>query len=68
MEKDWPKKSSDLQLQEAQKKSDRAITPAVEAVCVPAQLALPTSQAAVPPSHSTLTGTELPQAKNSLHL
>ena len=52
MEKDWPKKSSDLQLQEAQKYSDRAITPAVEAVCVPAHLALPWS----------------PQAKQLCHL
>jgi len=39
MEKDWPKRPSDHQLQEAQKKdSDRAITPAAEAVHVPAHL------------------------------
>ena len=39
------------------KKLCRAVTPAAEAVSVPA------SQAAVPPSRSTLTGAELPQAK-----
>ena len=39
-EKDWPKRPSDYQLQEAQKKDfDRAITPAAEAVCVSAHLA-----------------------------
>ena len=45
MEKDWPKKLSDCQLQEAQKKkiSDRAITLATEAVCVLEHLALPGS-------------------------
>ena len=44
MEKDWPKRPSDLQLQEAQKKkTDTAITPATEAVRVPAHLALPGS-------------------------
>ena len=66
MEKDWAKRPSDLQLQEARKKTDRAITPVVEAVHVLAHLVLPkipTSQAAVPPSCSTLTGAELPQAK-----
>ena len=40
---DWPKRSSDCQLQEAKKNSDRAITPAAEAVCVPEHLALPGS-------------------------
>ena len=69
MEKDWSKKLFDHQLQEAWKKTDRAITPAVEAVCIPAQLA-PLSQAAAPPSCSTLTGAEVPQAKKKkvLHL
>ena len=44
MEKDWPKRPSDCQLQEAWKKnSDRAITPVVEAVHVPAHLAQPGS-------------------------
>ena len=62
MEKDWSNKLFDHQLQEAWKKTDRAITPAVEAVCIPAQLA-PLSQAAAPPSCSTLTGAEVPQAK-----
>ena len=34
MEKHWPKKPSDRQVQEAQKKdSDRAIAPAADAVC-----------------------------------
>ena len=42
--KDWPKRPSDSQLQEARKKdSDRAITPAAEVGCVPAHLALPGS-------------------------
>ena len=43
-EKYWPKMPSDCQLvQEAQEKTDRAITPVVEAVCVPAHLAMPGS-------------------------
>ena len=53
MEKDWPKRPSDNQVQEARKKdSDRSITPVVESVCVPAHLALPGS----------------PQAKKLCHL
>ena len=53
MEKDWPKRSSDHQLQEAQKKnSDRAITLTAGAVHVPAHL--------VP--------REFPQAKLLCHL
>ena len=57
---------SDCQLPEAQKKdSDRAITPAAEAVCVPTHLVrLPPTQ---PPSHSTLTGAKLPQAKSCVY-
>ena len=50
---------------------DRVITPAMEAVSVPAHLAptrVPASQAAAPPSCSTLTEEELPQAKKVLHL
>ena len=44
MERDWPKRPSDHQLQEAKKKdSERAITPAVEAGRVPAHLAPPGS-------------------------
>ena len=44
MEKDWSKRPSDHQLQEAQKKvSDRAITLAAEAVHAPAHLAPPGS-------------------------
>ena len=47
MEKDWPKRPSDCQLQEAQKKdSDRAITPAAEADRVPAHFAPPGSRRA----------------------
>ena len=42
-EKYWSKRSSDFQLQETRKKTVRAITPVVEAVCVPAYLALPGS-------------------------
>ena len=49
----------------SKKDSDKAITPAGEAVCVPAHFAppgrVPTSQAAALPSHSTLTGAEMPQ-------
>ena len=41
--KDWPKRPSDHQLQEAWKKTDRAIAPAAEAARVPAHLALPGS-------------------------
>ena len=43
VEKDWPKRNSDHQLQEAQKMTDRAITPLVEEVCVTAHLAPPGS-------------------------
>ena len=41
-DKDWTKRPSDHQLHEARRKdSDRAITPAAEAVCILAHLALP---------------------------
>ena len=43
MEKDWLKRPSDCQLQKARKKTDRAMTPAVEVVRVPAHLVLPGS-------------------------
>ena len=43
MEKDWPKKPSDCQLQELKKDTDRAMTPVVEPVHVPAHLMLPES-------------------------
>ena len=43
MEKDQPKRPSDRQLQKARKKTDRAMTPAVEVVRVPAHLVLPGS-------------------------
>ena len=51
----------------SKKDSDRAITPAAEAVCVPAHLVHqgPSIQAATPPSHLPLTGAGLPQAKKS---
>ena len=50
------------------KDSDRTITPGAEAECpcTVGTARVPTSQAAVPPSHSTLTGAERPQAKNVL--
>ena len=41
MEEGWTKRPSDCQLQEAQKKTDRGVTPAAEAICVPEHLALP---------------------------
>ena len=65
-EKDWPKRPSDHQLQEAQKKdSDMAITPTVEAVHVPAHLAPPVTLQAKQLYHidTILTGAELPQVK-----
>ena len=40
----------------------------MKVVCGPEQLAPPASQAAAPPSCSTLTGTELPQAKEKKSL
>ena len=43
MEKDWPKRLSDRQLQDAQKKTDRAITLVTEAVRVSAHLESPGS-------------------------
>ena len=43
MEKDWPKRPSDLQLQGAQKKTNRAIASAAEAVHVPAHWVPPGS-------------------------
>ena len=43
MKKDWPKRPPERQLQEAQGKTDRAVTPVVEAVHIPAHLALPGS-------------------------
>ena len=75
MYKDWPKRPSDRQLQEARKKTDGAITPVAEAVHVPIHLVLLGSPQAKQLSHlqlseprSTLTGEELPQAKKVLHL
>ena len=53
----------------SEKDSDRAIIPAVEAVCVPCTLGtarVPASQAAAPPSQSVLTGAELPRGEKSL--
>ena len=54
----------------SQKGSDKLIMPAAEAVQDTAHGAarVPASQAAAPPSCSTLTGAELPQAKKILHL
>ena len=41
MDKYWPKRPSDRQLQEAKKACDRVITPVAKAVCVSAHLAPP---------------------------
>ena len=46
MDKDWPKRPSDRQLQEACKKTDRATTPAAEAVRGASLLVLPGSMQA----------------------
>ena len=43
MEKDWPKRPSDRQLQKAWKKTDKALRPAAEAVLILAQLVPPGS-------------------------
>ena len=69
MEKDWPRRPFNRQLPEAQQKkkkeSDRAITPAAEAVRVPAHLAMPGSLQTkqLHHLHAQLTGVELPQTK-----
>ena len=68
MGKDWPKRPSDRQLQEVRKKdSYRAITPAAEAVHVPAtwghQGSRTSSSCTTLTGGSTLTRAELPQAK-----
>ena len=69
MEKD-AKEAFELPATRGSKKhSDRAVTPAMRAACVPATWrcqGLATSQAAAPPSCSTLTRAELPQAKERL--
>ena len=54
MEKDWSKRPYDCQLQEAQKDSDRAITPAEEAARIPAHL-VPTGSPQVGSLHSCPT-------------
>ena len=61
IEKDWPKRPSDHQLQEVLKKTDRAIILVAEAVRVPAHLAPSGSLKAKQSSWLTLTGAELPQ-------
>ena len=69
IEKDWPKRPSNRQIQEAGKKTDRAITPVAEAVHVAAHLVQPGSLQAKQLHHlhaQTLTGAELPQAKKNL--
>ena len=67
MEKDWLKRPSDRQLQEAQKKTDRVIHNAwgggSPCPCTLGTARVPICQADVPPSRSTLTGAEVPQAK-----
>ena len=67
-EKDWPKRLSDCQLQEAQKTTDRAITPAVEAVRVPAYLVSPESTQAKQLCHlhvQSSLGQNCPRQKES---
>ena len=49
--------------QRLEKNLDRAITPTIEAVCVPRTSRVPMTQAAAPTSLSILTGADLPQAK-----
>ena len=72
MEKDWPKKPSDHQLKEAQKKTLIGwwlLQWRQPVILYTWHHQGPCSQAAAPPSHSTLTGAELPQAKKKvLHL
>ena len=68
-EKDWPKRPSDGQVQEAQKKT--LIGPYLLRQRQSVSLHTwrrqgPESQAAGTPSHSAHTGAELPQAKKSL--
>ena len=70
MEKDWLKRPSDRQLQEAQKKTDRVIHNSwgggSPCPCILCATRVPTSQAAAPPSLPTLTGAQLPQAKRKI--
>ena len=63
MEKDRPKRPSDHQLQEAWKESHYSCGRGSSYPCTVGTARVPASQAAVPPSCSTLTGAELPQAK-----
>ena len=68
MEKDWPKRPLTASYNRLEKDSDRAITGGSLCPCTLGATRVPTSQAAAPPSRSTLTGAELPQAKKVLHL
>ena len=71
MEKDWLKRPSDGQQQEARKKTLirlLLLRRRQPVSCTLVTTRVPGSQAAVPPSCSTLTGAELSQAKEVLHL
>ena len=71
MEKDWLKRPSDGQPQEAQKKTLIRLLLLrwrQPVSCTLVTTRVPASQAAVPPSCSTFTRAELSQAKKVLHL
>ena len=70
-EKDWPTRPSDRQPQEAWKKTPighKSCCRGSPCPCTLGTARVPASQEAVPPSRSTLTGAEMTQAKNVLHL
>ena len=70
-QKDWPKRLSDCQLQEAWKRTvigHNSWGGGSPCPCTLGAARVPASQAAVPPSHSTLTGAEVPQPKKALCL
>ena len=70
-EKDWPRRPSDCQLQDNWKKdwkSHNSCRGGSQCPWTTGTTRVPASQAAALPSHSTLTGAELPQGKNILHL
>ena len=67
-EKDWPKRPSDRQPQEAWKKTPighKSCCRGSPCPCTLGTARVPASQEAVPPSCSTLTGAEMTQAKTS---
>ena len=70
MEKEWPKRPYEHQLQEARKErlwyDHNSCGGGSPCPCTLGTARVPASQAAVPSSHSALTGAELPQLKCSL--